>query len=227
MKSHLPWVQLTQEESFGFMPRLSVFYEHWCPESGRGQQRQSERQRHTAKSPYYTQRKMDRETVRARSRDRDTESSVPCGSGAPEQRSSTVSNWVCTQSPIIQTAWASLLSEGNYSATLPPAFHGTLWESTQRLKVLWDTGVSFSDMEVGIHGLNLWKLRKWHLAPGFCQMEDRQCAWRRHSGKQRYHVAPWSPRKPGEGGGGGTEVIPLVLGACPWSMTPTTLSANG
>ena len=36
--------------------------------------------------------KMDRETVRARSRDRDTESSVPCGPGAPEQRSSTVSN---------------------------------------------------------------------------------------------------------------------------------------
>ena len=176
MKSDLLWVQLTQEESFGFMPRLSVFYERWCPESGRGQQHQSERQRHTDKSPYYTQRKMDRETVRARSRDRDTESSVPCGSGAPEQRRSTVSNWVCTHSPIIQTALDTLLNGRNYPATLPSAFHWTLWESTQRLKVLWDTGVSFLDMEVGIHGLNFWRPRKWQLPPEFCQMEDRQCA---------------------------------------------------
>ena len=178
------------------MPRLSVFYERWCPGSGRGQQHQSERQRHTDKSPYYTQRKMDRETVRARSRDRDTESSVPCGSGAPEQRSSTVSNWVCTQSPIIQTEWASLLSEGNCSATLPPAFHGTLWERIQRLKVLWDTVVSFSDMEVGIHGLNLWRPRKWQLAPGFCQMENRQRAWRRAVSKaeaSRGSLEPWKP----------------------------------
>ena len=60
-----------------------------------------------------------------------------------------------------------------------PDFHWTLWESTQRLKVLWDTGVSFLDMEVGIHGLNFWRPRKWQLPPGFCQMEDRQCAWRR------------------------------------------------
>ena len=119
-KSDLPWVQLTQEESFGFMPRLSVFYESWCPESGRGQQHQSERQRHTDTSPYYTQRKMDRETVCARSRDRDRESSVPCGSGAPEQRSSTVSNCICTQSPIIQTTSGPLLNEGNYPAILLP-----------------------------------------------------------------------------------------------------------
>ena len=108
------------------MPRLSVFYESWCPESGRGQQHQSERQRHTDTSPYYTQRKMDRETVCARSRDRDRESSVPCGSGAPVQRSSTVLNCVCTHSPIIQTTLVSLLNEENYSATLPPC----LWRDT-------------------------------------------------------------------------------------------------
>ena len=29
------------------------------------------------------------------------------------------------------------------------------------------------------------------------------------------------------GGGGGTEVTSFGLGACPWSMTPTTLFANG
>ena len=40
-------------------------------------------------------------------------------------------------------------------------------------------------------------------------------------------MACWSPRKPGEGGGGGTEEIPLVLGVCVWNMTPSSLSANG
>ena len=62
-KSDLPWVQLTQEESFGFMPRLSIFYERWCPESGRGKQHQSERQRHTDTIPYYTQRWTEKHCV--------------------------------------------------------------------------------------------------------------------------------------------------------------------
>ena len=81
----------------------------------------------------------------------------------------------------------------------PPTFHGTLWESTQRLKVLWDTGVSFSDIEAGIHALNFWKPRKWQLAPGFCQMEDRQWPGGGHSVKQRHHVARWSPGSRGVG----------------------------
>ena len=136
----------------------------------------SQRDRDTQTQSPTTHKDGQRNTACQKQRQRHRESSVPCGSGAPEQRRSTVSNWVCTQSPIIQTAWASLLSEGNYSATLPPAFHGTLWERIQRLKVLWDTGVSFLDMEVGIHGLNFWRPRKWQLPPEFCQMEDRQCA---------------------------------------------------
>ena len=110
----------------------------------------------------------------------------------------------------------------------PPAFDGTLWESTQRLKVLWDTGVSFSDMEVGIHGLNFWRPRKWQLAPGFCQTEGTQGAWRQALYKaeaSRDSLEPWKPGGggvgrwrgvgPGEGGGGGPEATPFGLGACP------------
>lgn len=65
------------------MPRLSIFYECWVSREWQRKQHQSERQRHTDTIPYYTQRKMDRETVRARSRETETESSVPCGSWCP------------------------------------------------------------------------------------------------------------------------------------------------
>ena len=78
----------------------------------------------------------------------------------------------------------------------PPAFDGTLWESTQRLKVLWDTGVSFSDMEVGIHGLNFWRPRKWQLAPGFCQMEDTRRGWRWALSEAEASRGSLEPRKP-------------------------------
>lgn len=90
----------------------------------------------------------------------------------------------------------------------PHAFHWTLWESTQRLKVLWDTGVSFSDMEVGIHGLNFWRPRKWQLAPGICQMEDRQCAWRQALSEAEASGGLLESWKPGEGGPWGEGVGP-------------------
>ena len=57
--------------------------------------------------------------------------------------------------------------------------------------------MSFSDMEVGIHGLNLWRPRKWQLAPEFCQMEYRQRAWRRalsEAEASRGSLEPWKPR---------------------------------
>ena len=81
----------------------------------------------------------------------------------------------------------------------PPAFHWTLWESTQNLKVLWNTGVSSSDKEVGIHRLNFYRPRKWQLAPGFCQMEDRQCAWRQALSEAEASGGLLEPWKPGEG----------------------------
>ena len=149
-------MQLTQEESFGFMPRLSVFYESWCPESGRGQQHQSERQRHTDTSLYYTQRKMDRETVCARSRDRDTERALYPVALVPLSKGAQLYQTLLSSKP--HRPLCSM--KETFQPHCPPAFDGTVWESTQRLKVLWDTGVSFLDMEVGIHGLNFWRPRK-------------------------------------------------------------------
>ena len=88
----------------------------------------------------------------------------------------------------------------------PPAFHGTLSESTQRLKFLWATGVSFSDMELGIHGLNFWRPRKWQLAPGSCQMEDRQRAWRWALSEAEASLGSLEPRTPVGWRGGEVEV---------------------
>lgn len=154
-------------------------------------QHQSERQRHTDKSPYYTQRKMDRETVRARSRDRDTESSVPCGlaalsKGAQQYQTGSVPSschpdcmGLCSVKETIQPhcplrlSWDTL---GEHPKIKGPVGHRSV----------------LSDMEVGIHGLNLWKAKEVAPAPGFCQMEDRQCAWRWAPAKQRHHVAHWS-----------------------------------
>ena len=133
-------MQLTQEESFGFMPRLSVFYESWCPESGRRQQHQSERQRHTDTSPYYTQRKMDRETVCARSRDRDTERAlypvalVPLSKGAQLCQTGFVPTLLS-----FRPHWALCSMEETIQPHCPPAFHWTFCESTQRLKVYCGT----------------------------------------------------------------------------------------
>ena len=179
------------------MPRLSVFYECWCPESGRGQQHQSERQRHTDTSPYYTQRWTEKQCVP----EAETETQralypvalVPLSKGTQVYQTEFVPLsyhpdhiGLCSMKETIQPH-------------CPPAFHGTLWESIQRLKVMWDTGVSFSDMEVGIHALNFWKPRKWQLAPGFCQMKDRQWPGDGHSAKQRHHVTHWSPGSRGVG----------------------------
>ena len=122
----------------------------------------------------------------------------------------------------------------------PPAFHGTLSESTQRLKFLWATGLSFQIWK--------WEFMVWisggqgsgSLHLGFARWKTHDVAGGGHSAKQRHHVAHWSPGShwggsvgsgrwvgPGEGGGGGPEVTPLGLRAGPWSVTPTTLSANG
>lgn len=57
-------------------------------------------------------------------------------------------------------------------------------------------------MEVGIHGLNFWRPRKWQLPSEFCQMEDRQCAWRRALRGAEGITLLLRPRKPGGEGWG-------------------------
>ena len=98
---------------------------------------------------------MDRETVHARSRDRDTERAlypvalVPLSKGAQLYQTGFVPTLLSSR-----PHRALLSMEETIQPHCPLAFHWTLWESTQKLKVLWDTGMSFLDMEVGLHGLN-------------------------------------------------------------------------
>ena len=136
----------------------------------------------------------------------ETESSVCCGSGVPEQRSSTVSNWVCTHSPIIQSALASLLSEGNYLATLPPCLSwDTLGEHPEikghvgHRSVLFGYGSGnscFEFLEAKEVAACTWVLP-----------DERQAmAWRRTLSETEascYSLEPWQPWGGGVGGGRG------------------------
>lgn len=80
---------------------------------------------------------------------------------------------------------------GNYPATLTPCLSLDTLEEYPVVKGPMGHGsVCFLDMGVGTHDLKFQRPSQWQQAPGWCQMQERQCVWGRMLSKAEAEYHP-------------------------------------